>query len=219
MVSILLVEDEPKVTKFIKKSLSLEGWHVETTSTGESCLRRLAKKRYDLVILDIRLPGINGFKVCRRLRRKGRQVPILMLTVRNSLKDKVKGLNLGADDYLTKPFELAELSARIKNILRRKKPPKKLKIANLSLDLGKNSLSRGQHQIKLTPKEFKLLKFLMKNKNKTLSRKQISRAVWQKKDVRKLVNVTIFSLRKKIASGFKKKLIKNVCSKGYKIED
>lgn len=215
---ILLVEDEPKVAKFIKESLNLEAYQVESILSGELALRRLSKRNYDLLILDIRLPGIDGFKLCHRLRKKGKQIPILMLTVRDNVDDKVKGFALGADDYLTKPFELAELMARVRNLLRQKRPARKLRAGNLILDLASGKVIRGQHVVKLTAKEFNLLQFLMKNKDKVLARKQIGQKVWGRKNVGKLVDVTIFSLRKKISFNFKKKLIKTVRGKGYKIE-
>ena len=215
---ILLVEDEIKMAKLIKEGLALENYWVESVLSGESCLRRLAKKNYDLIILDIRLPGIDGFEVCRRLRKRGKKIPILMLTVRNDTQDKIRGLGLGADDYLTKPFDFAELVARVKSLLRRNSPPKKLIVGNLILDLNSNKAIRGQHIVKLTSKEFNLLQFLMENKNRVLSREKISQNVWGKKNVRKLVDVNIFSLRKKIAFNFKKELIKTIRGKGYKIE-
>jgi len=214
---ILLVEDEAKVAKFIKDGLTLEGYRVESVSSGESGLRRLSQKQYDLLILDIRLPGIDGFEVCRRLRKKGEQVPILMLTVRDDVADKVRGLGLGADDYLTKPFEFSELVARVKSLLRRKMPLKKLTAGNLTLNLESGKVARGQHAAKLTPKEFNLLKFLMGNQGRVLAREKISQKVWGRKNTENLVDVTIFSLRKKIAFNFKKELIKTVRGKGYKM--
>lgn len=215
---VLLVEDEIKVAKFTKDGLILEGYSVENVLSGESALRRLSQKNYDLLILDIRLPGIDGFEVCRRLRKKGEQIPILMLTVRDDLQDKVKGLELGADDYLTKPFEFAELVARVKSLLRRKAPTKKLTVANLTLNLKNGRVTRGQHLVELSLKEFELLKFIMENQGRILNREEISQNVWGKKNVDKLVNVTIFSLRKKIAFNFKKEIVKTVKGKGYKIE-
>lgn len=218
-VQILLVEDEKKVAKLIKEGLTLENYWVESVLSGESALRRLSKKTYDLLILDIRLPGIDGFKLCHRLRKKGIQIPILMLTVRDDIDDKVKGFALGANDYLTKPFELAELMARIKNLLRQKRPFKKLTVANLTLNLRNCKVIRGQHLAHLTPKQFILLKFMMENKERVLTREEISQKVWGKKNVGKLVDVNIFSLRKKVAFGFKKELIKTIRGKGYKIEN
>lgn len=215
---ILLVEDEAKVAKFIKEGLTLEGYWVESVSSGEAALRRVSQKNYDLLILDIRLPGIDGFEVCQRLRKKGKGMPILMLTVRGDVKDKVKGLGLGADDYLTKPFEFAELVARVKSLLRRKTPSKKLTVGNLTLDLENGRVTRGQNPVRLTPKEFELLKFMMGNQGRVLIRQEIGQNVWEKKNIGKLVEVTIFSLRKRIAFNFKKELIKTVRSKGYKME-
>lgn len=215
---ILLVEDETKVAKLIKEDLTFEGYSVESVSSGESALRRLSQKDYDLLLLDIRLPGIDGFEVCQRLRKKGKQIPILMLTVRDDVQDKVRGLELGADDYLTKPFKFAELFARIKSLLRRKKPSKKITVSNLTLDLLSGKVTRGQHTVKLTPKEFALLKFMMTNQGEILTRQEIGQNVWGRKNAGKLVNVTMFSLRKKIAFNFKKELIKTVSGKGYKIE-
>lgn len=219
IAQLLLVEDEIKVAKFIRQSLTLEGYWIESVSSGESAFRRISQKNYDLLILDIRLPGIDGFEVCRRLRKNGKQTPILMLTVRDNIQDKVRGLALGADDYLTKPFELIELIARVKSLLRRNNPSKKLTAGNLVLDLKNNNVVRGQRVARLTPKEFSLLQFLMKNKNKVLTRKEIGQKVWGEENVGKLADVTIFSLRKKIAFNFKKKPIKTVRGKGYKIED
>jgi len=215
---IFLVEDEARVAKFIKEGLTLEGYRIEGVSSGEAALRRLAKKRYGLLILDIMLPGIDGFEVCCRLRKKGNQIPILMLTVRDDITDKVKGLDLGADDYLTKPFEFSELVARVKTLLRRQEPSSKLTVENLTLSLESGNVTRGQHTAKLTPKEFELLKLMMENQGRVLTREEISQNVWGKKNIGKLVNVTIFSLRQKIAFNFKKELIKTARNKGYKIE-
>lgn len=215
---ILLVEDEVKVAKFIKEGLAFEGHWVESVSSGEAALRRLSHKKYDLLILDLRLPGIDGFEVCRRLRKRGKQIPILMLTVRDAVQDKVKGLELGADDYLTKPFEFVELVARVKSLLRREVPSGKLTVGNLTLNLESGKVTRGQHPVRLTPKEFELLKFVVENQGRILTREEIGQNVWGRKNASKLVDVTIFSLRKKIAFSFKKKLIKTVRGKGYKIE-
>jgi len=220
IAQILLVEDEMKVAKFIKEGLTHEGYRVESVFRGETALRRLSlKKNYDLLILDLRLPGIDGFEVCRRLRKKDKQIPILILTVRDDIADKVEGLALGADDYLTKPFDFSELVARVKNLLRRKKPSKKLTVANLILDLESGRVTRGQHVVKLTPKELALLKLMMENQRRILTREEISQNVWGKKNVGKLIDITIFFLRKKVIFNFKKEPIKTIRGKGYKIED
>jgi len=224
-MKILLVEDEPKVVEFIKKGLEEQGYETEVAYDGQIGERLALKGKYDLIILDVILPYLNGYELCKRLREKGQQVPVLMLTALGTTDDKISGFDAGADDYLVKPFEFAELLARIKVLTKRASglmhTSIKIKIADLELDIEKKSARRGDKNIELTAKEFLLLEFLMRNKGKVVSRAEIAEKVW---DITfdtgtNVVDVYINILRKKIDKDFEDKLIQTRIGMGYSINE
>ncbi|KPK86149.1 MAG: transcriptional regulator [Bacteroides sp. SM23_62_1] len=224
-MKILLVEDEPKVVEFIKKGLEEQGYETEVAYDGQMGERLAIKEKYDLIILDVILPYLNGYELCKRIREKGLQVPVLMLTALGSTDDKISGFDAGADDYLVKPFEFAELLARIKVLSKRSsgliQTSRLIKIADLELDLDKKTARRGDKIIDLTAKEFALLEFLMMNKGKVISRPEIAEKVW---DITfdtgtNVVDVYINILRKKIDKDFQNKLIQTRIGLGYSIDE
>jgi two-component system copper resistance phosphate regulon response regulator CusR len=224
-MKILLVEDEPKVVEFIKKGLEEQGYETEVAYDGQIGERLALKGKYDLIILDVILPYLNGYELCKRIREKGLQVPVLMLTALGTTDDKISGFDAGADDYLVKPFEFGELLARIKALTKRAsgliQTSSIIKIADLELNLDKKSARRGDKGIELTAKEFSLLEFLMKNKGKVLSRSEIAEKVW---DITfdtgtNVVDVYINILRKKIDRDFEHKLIQTRIGMGYSINE
>lgn len=221
---ILLVEDEKNVAAFIKKGLEEEFYSVDIAEDGSEGLLMARSNDYDLIILDIMLPGINGVELCRRIREKDRRVPILMLTAVDSVESKVQGLESGADDYLTKPFAFSELLARIKALLRRVPDTlSELTIDDLRMELLSRRVYRGSKEITLTPKEFSLLEYLLRNSGRVLSRTQIIENVWGYNfdPGSNVVDVHIKFLREKIDSGSEKKLIHTIRGAGYilKAED
>jgi DNA-binding response OmpR family regulator len=222
---ILLIEDEPQVVEFLKKGLTEKGHEAEVAYDGQIGERLAFKGNFDLIILDVILPGINGYELCKRFREKGLQVPVLMLTALGTTDDKVTGFDAGADDYLVKPFEFAELLARIQALTKRSsgmiKTSKTIKIADLILDLNKRSVIRGDRRIDLTGKEFELLEFLISNRGRVLSRAEIAEKVWEITfdTGTNIVDVFISILRKKIDRDFEQKLIHTRVGLGYYIDE
>ena len=215
---ILVVEDEMKVASFIKKGLEEEGYAVDAAHDGEEGLERIGTNVYDAIVLDLMLPKVNGIEVMRELRARKLNVPVLMLTARDTLADKVMGLDAGADDYLTKPFAFEELLARIRSLLRRGKAEvAMLKVADLLLDPATRKVKRGGKEITLTSKEFSLLEYMMRNVNKPLTRTTLSEHVWDINFDRmtNVVDVYINFLRNKIDKDFEPKLIHTVRGVGY----
>ena len=216
---ILLVEDEPRIADVIQRGLREKLYVVDIAYDGEEALSQAEGGLYDLVILDIMLPGKDGIFVCRELRSRKINVPVLMLTARDGLKDKVLGLNSGADDYLTKPFAFEELLARVRALLRRKSEEKTttLKVADLELDQLSRKVSRAGKEINLTGKEFALLKYLMINSNQVITRTMIFERIWDgyNDNSTKTIDVYISYLRSKIDKGFDKRLIHTVRGAGY----
>lgn len=184
MELILAVDDNPSITELIAQGLSLIGYKVETASSGQEALYRATTGSYSLVILDLMMPDLDGFQILDRLRKSGRDVPILFLTARSDTQDKITGLSLGADDYITKPFSLEELAERVKAVMRRYKstsvPSAKqtLRFGDLVLDKVMHEVTRGDVEIDLTPTEFNLLAYLLENCNVVLSKSQILSHVW-----------------------------------------
>jgi two-component system response regulator MprA len=180
MQSILVVDDEPSVRGSLDRALSLDRYAVEAVEDGERALDRLAERPYDVVVLDIAMPGIDGIEVCRRVRQAGDRTPILMLTARDAVDDRVAGLDAGADDYLVKPFALKELTARVRALLRRGDfgDAPLLRFADLTLDRETREVSRGARPIELSRTEFSLLELLMDNPRRVLSRSEIFERVW-----------------------------------------
>jgi heavy metal response regulator len=220
---ILVVEDDKKVARFLKKGLQEEGYTVDAAYNGEEGLAMAIVNDYELIILDIMLPQKDGMEFLRDLRERGTSVPVLMLTARDSLEDKVRGLNEGADDYLTKPFAFAELLARIRAIMRRGKLEASIELtaADLTLDSVTRIVRRSGKEIELTNKEYALLEYLLRNKGHVLTRSLISEHVWgyQFDTGTNIVSVYVNYLRNKVDSGFDKKLIHTVRGVGYVLKE
>jgi two-component system copper resistance phosphate regulon response regulator CusR len=181
MPHIFLVEDEQRVAAFIKKALEENAYTVDVCGNGAEAIKLFANKTYDLVILDVLLPHLNGVEVCRYIRQKDKDIPVLMLTALGTIDDKVTGLNTGADDYMVKPFHIKELLARIEALLRRKKTDDAdnlISLGDIMLNTHSNTTQRAGKKITLTAKEFALLELLMRNPNKILSRQAIAKTVW-----------------------------------------
>jgi DNA-binding response OmpR family regulator len=224
-MNILLAEDEPKIASFIKKGLEESAYTVDWVKDGKEAIKNSLNNGYDVIILDVMLPNIDGFEICRRIRVKNPQVPILMLTALDGTEDKIKGLDAGADDYLPKPFDFEELLARLRALIRRshvlnpEKPAAEVIICveDLYCNLSRKEVRRGGKEIKLTAREFDLLVFFIKNKNKILDRAKIAEQVW---DINfdtgtNIVDVYVNYLRNKIDKDFEKKLIQTRVGLGY----
>lgn len=223
-MNILLVEDEPKVADFIKKGLKEQSYNVDLAYDGLFGEKLALENEYDLAILDLILPGMSGLELCRRIRNYKVDLPILMLTALGATKDKVIGLESGADDYLVKPFHFDELLARIKALGRRRKlisPGAVYRVADLEVDSYKRTIRRAGKEIILTAKEFSLLELLIVNKNRVLSRTYISETVWGINYDRgtNLIDVYINYLRSKIDKGFGSTLIHTVIGMGYVLKE
>lgn len=219
---ILVVEDEPGVLRLVKRVLERESHVVETASDGADGFDRAGDPAIDVIVLDILLPKMNGVEVCRRLRRDGVNTPILMLTARDAIDQRVEGLDAGADDYLTKPFAMAELLARVRALGRRhgEIEDDSLSAGDLSVDLVSRRVSRAGRQIELTPKEFALLEFLLRHPGQVLTRSQILDHVWGYDFIpgTNVVDIYVHYLRKKIEDGSGPKLIRTVRGIGYALE-
>jgi DNA-binding response OmpR family regulator len=220
-MKILLIEDEPKLVSIIQRDLTAEGHEISVALDGTTGLDMAIKMDFQLIILDIMLPGINGIEVCRRLRQANQNAAILMLTALGTTENIVVGLDSGADDYMVKPFSLVELNARIRTLARRNtnlvQPPNVIQIADLIINGDEKSVKRGDKTIELTATEYRLLEFLDKNKNHMLSRIEILEHVWNI-DFNmgtNVVDVYINYLRKKVDKDFDNKLIHTVIGMGY----
>jgi len=220
---ILVVEDEKRLAEFIKNGLEEQKYSVDLAFDGEKAEFLAMTNEYDLIILDILLPQKNGWEVCESLRKAGMNVPILMLSALSEVSDKIRGLEKGADDYLAKPFVIAELVARVKALLRRshRMSQSVIKIRNLELDISARKVRRAGREIQLTNKEFSLLEYLMMNKNRVITRTMISEHVW---DIHfdagsNVIDVIINFLRKKIEIEGEEKIIQTVRGAGYMIQD
>jgi len=218
-VRILIVEDEKKVASFVKKGLQEEGYAVDLSFDGEEGLKLGQDPSFDLIILDIYLPKLDGLAALRGLRAHGVRTPVLLLTVRATIEDKVLGLDSGADDYLTKPFAFQELLARVRALLRRRMDTGAavVRIGDLVLDPASRFVSRGARRIELTVKEFSLLEYFMRNPGKVLTRTMIIEHVWNYDfdSGTNVVDVYVNYLRKKVDSGKEEKLIHTVRGVGY----
>jgi two-component system, OmpR family, response regulator len=222
---ILVVEDDERISSFIRRGLEAEGYLVDVVQDGREGVQK-GVAPYDLILLDLLLPDQSGHEVCQALRREQVQTPILILTAKDALEDKLSGFDHGADDYLTKPFAFEELLARIKALLRRRpsyseEADQVLQVTDLTLNRSSREVRRGSKVIALTRKEFDLLEFLMSNPNKALSRTSILEQVWgyHYDTMTNTVDVYIGYLRKKVDRGSKIKLIQTVRDFGYKISD
>ncbi|MBF0485370.1 MAG: response regulator transcription factor [Candidatus Omnitrophica bacterium] len=220
---ILLVEDERRLSSFIKRGLKEACYAVDTADNGEDALFKAETDSYDLIVLDIMIPGRDGIDVCRRLRKGKSEVPILMLTARDDVEDKITGLDAGADDYLTKPFSFPEFLARVRALLRRKAPERTthLRVADLEIDQVAHKVFRGGKEIVLTATEYGLLEFLMLHSGQVVTRTMISEHVW-KGDFdafSNVINVYINYLRRKVDSAGAKRLIHALRGVGYVLKE
>jgi two-component system OmpR family response regulator len=222
-VRILVVEDERKMAGLLRRGLEEEGYSVDVAMTGTDAIWVAAENPYDAVILDVMLPDIDGFAVCRELRSRERWMPVLFLTARDAVDDRVAGLDLGADDYLTKPFSFEELLARIRALIRRgpSERPAVLAIGDLSLDPARHRVTRGNVEVDLTAKEFALLEYLMRRPGEVLSRTQILEHVWDFgfDGDSNVVDVYIRYLREKIDRPFGLDSIETVRGSGYRLRE
>jgi len=218
---VLVVEDEPKLAGFLQKGLSDHGFAVDVAPSGERALELARQATYDLVILDVVLPGASGFDVCAQLRTSSLDLPILMLSARGMVDDRVRGLNAGADDYLTKPFAFAELEARVRALLRRPKPAHVLSLTvdDLVLDPVARTVHRGARRIDLSPKEFALLHYLMRHQGEVLTRQMIAEHVWgfTWDRLTNVIDVYINHLRRKVEVPNAPRLIFAVRGVGYRL--
>ncbi|RUP28817.1 MAG: response regulator [Curvibacter sp.] len=222
-MKILIVEDEPKTGEYLQQGLTEAGFVVDLARDGIDGLHMAQGLDYDLVILDVMLPGLNGWEVLQRLRARGQHMPAMFLTARDQVEDRVKGLELGADDYLVKPFSFAELLARVRTILRRGRSGQEvttLKVADLELDLLRRRVSRAGRRVDLTAKEFGLLELLMRRHGEVLPRSLIASQVWDMNfdSDTNVIEVAVRRLRSKIDEGQTVKLIQTVRGMGYVLE-
>jgi two-component system copper resistance phosphate regulon response regulator CusR len=220
---ILIIEDEEKTASFLRKGLTESGYVVDTSGNGDEGLLLALDIDYDLIILDVMLPGRDGWSILETLRRAGRKMPVLFLTARDMVHDRVKGLELGADDYLIKPFAFSELLARVRLLLRRtpQRHNETLQVADLEIEFARQKASRGGSRLDLTSKEFALLSLLARREGEVLSRTLIAEQIW---DINfdsdtNVIDVAIRRLRSKVDDPFKKKLIHTVRGVGYVFED
>jgi heavy metal response regulator len=221
-MKILVVEDEIKVLNFIKKGLQENAYTVDTAADGEEGLFLAEENDYDCIILDIMLPKTDGYQVIRSLRSKQVKTPVIFLTAKDSVSDKVKGFDFGADDYLVKPFAFAELLARVKALVRREKdkPQDKLSSGDICMNVLQHKVEHGKEAVDLTPKEFALLRYFMENHGQVLTRTMISENVWGYNfdSMTNVIDVHINSLREKIDKGHDEKFIHTVRGVGYVFE-
>jgi two-component system, OmpR family, response regulator len=222
-VRLLVVEDEVKLAGLLRRGLEEEGYAVDMAADGTEALWLAQENPYDAVVLDVMLPDVDGFEVCRRLRTSGRWAPVLMLTARDSVPDRVAGLDAGADDYLTKPFSFAELLARLRALVRRAAPerPPTLRVGDLSVDPATRRVTRGDVAIELTRKEFALLEYFARHPGEVLSRSRLIEHVWDfaYDGDSNVVDVYIRYLREKVDRPFARDSIETVRGAGYRLRD
>jgi two-component system, OmpR family, copper resistance phosphate regulon response regulator CusR len=221
-MKILVVEDEPKTGDYVKQGLTEAGYVVDLARNGPDGAHLAITEDFDLVVLDVMLPGMDGWAVLRAIRKEGKSMPVLFLTARSQVDDRVKGLELGADDYLLKPFAFSELLARVRTLLRRgrSKEPEMLRVADVELDLLRRRVVRGGKRIDLTAKEFALLELLLRRHDEVLPRSLIASQVWDMNfdSDTNVIEVAVRRLRAKIDDGFEPKLIQTVRGMGYVLE-
>jgi two-component system copper resistance phosphate regulon response regulator CusR len=216
---ILVVEDDTRIARFVSQGLREQTYAVDVTGDGEDALYKLTVNEYDAVILDLMIPGRDGLEVCRELRASGSNVPVLMLTARDALEDRIAGLDTGADDYLTKPFEVTELLARLRALLRRGHVvrPATISVADLVIDTRAHRVTRAGRRIELTAKEYALLEYLARERGRVLGRAEIAEHVWDENfdPMSNLIDVNINRLRRKVDDGFAPPLIHTRRGEGY----
>lgn len=219
---LLIIEDEKKIATTLKKGLTENGYHVDLAFDGIIGKRLFDANEYDLIILDINLPGMNGFEVCKAIRNSNQQIPIIMLTAMNTTEDKIEGFDTGTDDYMIKPFEFKELLVRIRALLKRTMNQQLptgniLKVADLEMNLDTKEVTRAEQTISLTAKEFQLLEYFMRNRNRVLSRSDIAERVWEIDfDTQtNVIDVYVNYLRNKIDKKFDTRLIHTQVGMGY----
>ncbi|MFE5426313.1 response regulator transcription factor [Peribacillus simplex] len=227
--SILIVEDEKKILRLLELELEIEGYQIGKAMDGNEALKAYRSGKWDLILLDVMLPGISGIELLRKIRMKNNSTPVILLTAKGSVEDKVSGLDLGANDYITKPFQIEELLARIRAVLRMRTAVPSieneddgwLNTADLKVNVKTREVIRGESQIALTPKEYDLLLYLLKNKRQVLNRDQILEAVWGYDfyGETNVVDVYIRYVRKKLEFGFDTPLIHTVRGVGYVMKD
>jgi two-component system, OmpR family, copper resistance phosphate regulon response regulator CusR len=224
-VRILLVEDEIKVGNAVSEGLRAEGYGVTWAQTGEEGFFHASSQGFDLIVLDVMLPGRDGIEVLQTLRKQGAKTPVLLLTAKDAIEDRVLGLDAGADDYLVKPFAFAELTARLRALLRRNKPESAgvLTIAGLEIDPIRRIVSRESQRIDLTAREFELLEYLTRNHGRVVSRQMLARDVWQETDratpLDNVIDVHIARLRRKMDDPFETKLLHTVRGVGFTLSE
>lgn len=225
MMRVLVIEDDPKVAAAVKAGLQGEGYEAVVSSTGEDGYFRATTEPYDAILLDLGLPGRSGLEVLAGLRGQGVKVPVLVLTARDAVDDRVKGLDAGADDYLVKPFAFAELVARVRAMLRRGRPDEtqRLRLADLELDPITRSATRGALPIELTTREFELLDYLLRHQGHIVSREMLARDVWKQPDrgtpLDNVIDVHITRLRKKVDQGPGARLIHTLRGVGFLMKE
>jgi two-component system copper resistance phosphate regulon response regulator CusR len=219
MMRFLVIEDNGRLAELLKEGLEEQGYTVDTTPSGREGEDLAAKRRYDVIVLDLMLPDHEGVQLCRNLRRRGVTTPVLMLTALSSTREKVSGLDAGADDYLTKPFDLEEFIARVRALLRRAQSAEgaKLRFGGIEMDLVGRMVTRDGKRINLTSKEFALLEYFMRNPERVVTRTNIGERVWDLlyQDESNVIEVYVSRLRSKIDKGFDKPLIHTVVGTGY----
>jgi two-component system, OmpR family, copper resistance phosphate regulon response regulator CusR len=224
-VRILVVEDETKLAKALKEGLEADRYEVTVVHTGEEGFYAVHEQAFDVVILDVMLPGRDGLEILGTLRRKGNTTPVLLLTAKDAIEDRVRGLDVGADDYLVKPFAFPELLARIRALLRRGKAdiPEKLKLVDLEVDAAERSVVRGGKTLDLTPREFDLLEYLLRHQGRVVSREMLARDIWKEPDrftpLDNVIDVHVARLRRKVDDQFEKKLLQTVRGVGFVLRE
>ena len=224
-MQILIVEDEPKVGDALQQGLEAEGYAVTLARTGEEGFFHASARAFDLIVLDIMLPGTDGIEVLQTLRRQGTRTPVLLLTAKDAIEDRVVGLDAGADDYLVKPFAFAELSARVRALLRRNKTEatNAIAIGGLEIDPVRRSVLRQGQRIELTAREFELLEYLVRNHGRVVSREMLARDVWKETaratPLDNVIDVHIARLRRKVDEPFEIKLLQTVRGVGFTVSE
>jgi len=224
-VQILVVEDEQKMAQALREGLEADGYSVRVAHTGEEGFYLMNAQTFDLAVLDVMLPGHDGFEILSTIRRRGIKTPVLLLTSRDAVEDRVRGLDIGADDYLVKPFAFPELLARVRVLLRRSRPPvdELHKLADLELDDARRSVTRGGQAIELTPREFELLEYLFLNRGRVVSREMLARDIWKETGrqtpLDNVIDAQMVRLRKKIDGQFEPKLLHTVRGVGFVLRE